>query len=127
MKVTSGYEMAKSGNTWFKIKRAKLRAQDVERACGSNKRRSAGDNGRAGRALTAPPRPNPAMIEGCEVKVCEAAEWRGVAHSIDAKLYRREGRDGGAQARVAGMRTGMRERGVVVQVVDTEWKLYRKA
>jgi hypothetical protein len=117
--------MASGGNTWFKIKRAKLRAQDVERACGSNKRLSVGDNQRAGRYLTTLPRAKPAMIEGCEIKVLEPAAWVGSRHSMNDKNYRRYGKDdGGARTQHAGLRNGMRGTGVVVQVVDAEWKLY---
>jgi hypothetical protein len=116
--------MASGGNTWFKIKRAKLRAQDVERACGSNKRLSVTDNGRAGRAATASPRAKPAMIEGCEIKVLEPASWVGSRHSMNDKNYRRDGKDEGSRTQHAGLRNGMRGRGVVVQVVDAEWKLY---
>jgi hypothetical protein len=117
--------MAKGGNTWFKIKRAKLRSQDVARACGANNRFAVADNGKAGRALTTLPRPKPAVIEGLEVKVLEPAAWVGSRHSMNDKNYRRDGRDEGARTQRAGLRNGMRGRGVVVQVVDVEWKLYR--
>lgn len=118
--------MASGSNTWFKAKRAKLKAQDITRACGSNTRFSVGDNGAAGRAHSAPPKPINAPTGHAKVVVMASGVWDARSSLSINSLRQGGGKDSGARRGRAGVRNGMRGSGVVVQVVEPEWKIYRR-